>query len=376
MIAAHSFLPPSGASAWKRCALWPTMNARYPQDDTPASTEGTAAHWVAAEMHAGHDHRGGAATPNAMIVTDEMIESAELVCETVEQRTGGMDVHVEERVDIPSIPGGCFGTPDYWAMDLERKRLEIVDYKYGHGFVSEFFNDQGMLYALGIFARYEKRMSSIVELDDWTIAFTIVQPRCYYRGEPVRTHEYSLRDLYSRMSELRNAAQAALADKPVATTNEECRNCPGRHACPTLQMAAYSDAEFSNSRAPHDLTPAAASLELRMLERALGRLEARVDGLRELTIANLKAGKSVPHHRVEAGRGKTQWTAEPERIIAIGKMLGKTLAKPGVITPAQAKKIGIDDSVISAYSSVIPGSPKLVQENNTEVAKIFGKTGV
>ena len=372
---AHAFLPPSGASAWKRCALWPTMNARYPQDDTPASIEGTAAHWVATEMHAGRAPAEGTAAPNAVIVTGEMLEGAELVCEAVEQRMRNLIVHVEEQVSIPIIPDAepTFGTPDYWAFCRVRRHLEIVDYKFGHGYVNEHFNEQGLLYALGILALHKNLMPPGADVGDWSVAFTIVQPRCYHRGEPVRTHAYSLRAMYRHLEELRAAANAAMVEKPTATTNEECRHCPGRHACSALQMAAYSDAEFSSRSAPHDLTPAAASLELRMLERAYERLGARVDGLQELVLANIKAGKRVPHHRVEAGRGREQWNVEPEKLIGIGQLFGKSLAKPGVITPAQARKKGIDASVISAYSSIIPGAQKLVAENNSEAAKVFGK---
>lgn len=366
----HSFLPPSGASAWSRCALWPTMNAQFPQDDSPESIEGTAAHWVFAELLAGRTPTEGKSAANGVIVTGEMLDGADLVCETVGRRTPLAHLHIEEKAIAPDIHPDCFGTPDIWAFDPAICHLEIFDYKFGHGFVDEYFNLQGLCYALGVINKI--KTSPVFDIDSLTIAFTVIQPRCFYRGEPVRTHSYTIAEAVEYIQALKAAALMAYQPQPLAVTGEQCSHCPGRHACPTLQKAAYSDAEYADNRQPHTLSPQSAALELRMLERALVRLEARVDGLRHLTLANFKAGAHIPYYRAEAGKGRTQWTSSPEEIITLGKMLSKDLSKPGIVTPNQAVKMGIDESVISGYSSVIPGAIKLVPENNKDVRRVFG----
>lgn len=365
----HSFLPPSGAAAWSRCALWPTMNAQFPQDDSPESVEGTAAHWVVTELLSGRDCKEGATAPNGVITTGEMFDSAELVCETIGRRTPLAQLHLEEPVSIPSIHADCFGTPDIWAYFPGNCHLEIYDYKYGHGFVDEYFNLQGLTYALGII--HKLNIAALVDIRLVSVSFTVIQPRCFYRGEPVRTHSYTIQEAIEYIDALQKAAAMAYAPQPMAVTGEQCSHCPGRHACPTLQKAAYSDAEYADNRQPHTLSPQAAALELRMLERAYDRLGARVDGLRELTLANMKTGANIPYYRLEAGRGRQQWNSEPEQIITVGKLLGKDLSKPGVVTPSQAKKLGIDDSVIIAYSVNMPGSLKLVPENNEQARRVF-----
>lgn len=372
----HSFLPPSGAAAWSKCAQWPSMNARYPQSDSPESMEGTAAHWVLSEMLAGRIHKEGESAPNGIIVTGEMLDGAELAYDTVRWRIPNSTystehLHIEEQVAISSVHPDCFGTPDVWAFNIRNAHLEIIDYKYGHGFVDEYFTPQGLLYMLGILETVKAQVINPLLV---TVGFTIVQPRCFYRGAPVRTHSYVVRDAADHLIKLQRAALEAYVPNPVARTNVECDHCPGRHACDALQEATYTDAEFATDRQPHDLTPQAAALELRMLERALERLGARVDGLRELTAANIRAGARVSHYSLESGRGRQQWTATPEQIITIGQMLGKDLSKPGVITPVQAKKIGVDESVISAYSSIIPGSLRLIPQNNTDARRVFGRT--
>jgi len=86
----HAFLPPSGAAAWQHCALWPTMNQRYPQDDTPQTLEGDAAHWVSSEFLYGRRAIvEGSKAPNGEIVTGEMLDGAELYADTVFEHMKG-----------------------------------------------------------------------------------------------------------------------------------------------------------------------------------------------------------------------------------------------------------------------------------------------
>lgn len=370
----HAFLPPSGAHTWSKCALWPTMNAQFPKDDSPESIEGTAAHWVAWEMLAGRPVAEGKATDAGTIITGEMLDGAELLVDTIHARGMSADylhipLHIEETVDIPLIGDDCFGTPDAWTFDLGRGYINIVDYKFGHRFVDEYFNPQGLLYLAGILGK----IKLIGDPNYLSVGFTIVQPRCFYKGAPVRTHTFGVREAHEHLVRLQLAADAARDLEPTATTNPHCGDCPGRHACPTLQQAAYSDAEYSSDSQPHTLSPSAAALELRMLERAHERLGARVDGLRELTLSNLKGGARIPYYSLAEGKGRRTWSLPTEQVISIGQLLGKDLAKPSVITPAQAIKLGLDESIVSANSFVPAGSLKLVAENPADVRKVFGK---
>lgn len=359
MTIKHSFLPPSGASAWSKCALWPTMNARFPESNTAESEEGTAAHWVMAELLAGRQVAEDTLAPNGVVVTGEMIEGAELVKGEVGKRLP-IYIYAEQTVKIPAIHEDCFGTPDVWGYYNGARHLAIVDYKFGHRFVDEYWNTQGLLYMLGIIG--------ILPSVPYSVSFTIVQPRCFYRGEPVRSHTYQLEDATPYLSRVREAAERAYHGNPTATTGAHCEHCPGRHACPTLQKAAYSDAETSTDQQPVELTPAAAALELRMLERALLRLTSRVEGLRELTTANLRNGVHVPHFKLEATRSTTKWTVPPAQVI---KKLGKKASVPKVITPTQARKLYLDEDIISGIVNLIPGGLRLAESNNSDAARVF-----
>ena len=375
MSGAHSILPPSGAAAWRRCGLWVAMNQAFPQADTPETMEGHAAHWVFAEMLAGRPVSEGMQAPNGVFITDEMIEGAELVVDTVRARIpAGTVLHVEEPVAIARIHAQCWGTPDIWAF--YGVTLEVIDYKFGHRFVDEYENDQGVAYTAGILDHLAETLGKAPGLLDQAVKvnFTVVQPRCFYKGAPVRTWSVMASDLRAHINQLANAAGVALAPNPPAVTNSECTDCPGRHACPALQQAAYHDAEFAVRSSPVELPPAAASLELRMLERSLERLQARVEGMREAVATYIRQGHAVPFHRAEQGYGRQQWTMPTEQVLAMGQLMGVDLSKPGVKTPKQAIKSGVDEAVIKAYSVTPLGSLKLVPDNPADARRVFGTT--
>lgn len=378
MSGAHSILPPSGASAWRRCALWVTMNRLYPQPDTPESLEGNAAHWVAWQMHAGVAVAEGTPAPNGVIVTGEMIEGAQVLIEAAHSRMplDQYPTHVVEKpVSIGRIHPQCWGTPDMYGVSFDGNVLEVLDYKFGHEFVDEFENDQGVSYIAGIIDEIAANwgvVAGAIDLALW-VNFTIVQPRCFYKGAPVRTWGCRASDLRAQINQLSTAAHAALMPEVSATTNEACKNCPGRHACPALQKGAYADAEFAVKAAlPVELSPASASLELRTLERALARLQSRVEGLREAVTLYAKSGKVTPFHRLEQKAGRPFWNIDPGEVVAIGQMFNVDLSKPSVVTPTQAKKLGVDEAVIKAYTSTPQGSISLVPENPADARRVFG----
>lgn len=370
-MSAHSLIAPSSAKAWRYCAMQPTMSQRYPQEDSPEALEGNAAHWVAWEMLEGVDVKEGDITPNGHVVTDEMIDGGELLREVIRSKDRAVVTHVEERLAIPTIHEQAFGTPDFW--QFFDWTIDLIDYKFGHRFVDEFENDQGVMYTEGILDLLSHQLDiGPGKLDQLvTVNFTIVQPRCYYKGLPVRTWTFKAHQIRGQLNILKAAAEQVFLPNPIATTNSECIDCPGRHACPALQQAAYSDAEFSTQSVPLDLTAAAASLELRMLERAQERLNARVDGLRESVIAQLRRGQSAPYHALRQGYGNLKWTVPTDDVLAMGKLMGKDLRKLAIVTPTQAKNLGIDESVISLYSEKPLGKISLVQEDSKNARRVF-----
>jgi hypothetical protein len=110
------------------------------------------------------------------------------------------------------------------------------------------------------------------------------------------------------------------------------------------------------------------------MEHALARLQSRVEGMREAVTVYIRQGHAVPWHRAEQGYGRTQWTIPTEQVIAMGSLMGVDLSKPGAKTPTQAKKSGVDEAVIKAYSLTPLGSLKLVPDNPADARRVFGST--
>lgn len=379
MSGAHSVLPPSGAKAWRLCAMWVTMNRLYPKPDTPESLEGNAAHWVAWEMAAGRHVAEGMPTPYGVIVTDEMLEGGELLVDTIRAKMPPEDfmpVVIEQRVNALDVHPECWGTPDARGFSPSKWLLRMGDYKFGHRFVDEYENDQCVTYVDGCIPEIAAIMG-VSNAEVWeklNVEIIIVQPRCFYKGAAVRVWSTTARALIPQINDLSKAAVRALEPNPQAVTNSECIDCPGRGKCAALQLAGYSDAEFAVTSAPVELSPSAASLELRMLERSLDRLQSRVEGMREVVLSYVRQGVNVPFHHAEQSYGRQQWTLPVDQVIAMGELMGVDLSKRGVVTPKQAQKSGVDEAVIKAYSITPSGSIKLVSDNPADVRRTFGNT--
>lgn len=362
----HAFLPPSGAAHWRACAMWPTMNARYPElEPSPKSAEGTAAHWVLAQMHAGNVPGAGTLAPNHHPVTDEMLDGAELALDylrklnvpawLVEQKVHGKRVH----------PTKNDGTPDFIGFD--GPIIHVPDYKFGHDPVEVFEWWQGINYA-GLILE----MFGLSDLD-YYVHFHIIQPRAHHREGPHRSWKVRASDLRAHLNILQMAAEKATDPAhATATAGPQCEFCPGRHACPEAQRTAYRAADLARMVTPLDLDPHAAGLELFLLKRAAQQLEARITGLEEHVKQMMKAGKPVNLWQIEAGMAREEWTVPDEQVYALGSAMGIPTFKAKPITPNQARERGIDAAVVGAMSRRPHGAFKLVPATTSTARKVFG----
>lgn len=374
MSGQHAFLPPSGAAIWVKCAAAPSMWELYPQEDTVESLEGTAAHWAFEEILASRLVDVGVVAPNGVVLTDEMIEGAEMYVEAIDDACQLVGLHVEERVEISSIHLKNWGTPDTWFFSHNPTTgvatLHVFDYKFGHGAVEEFENWQLIDYVSGVLDLLE--IDGLVD-QHVMVEMTVVQPRCYSRGSAVRTWRVPASELRGYFNILRSAANAACGPKPVATVNASCKHCSGRHACESLQRSAQDAADLARVSLPLDLPAAALGTELRMLSRAKQALDARISGLEESVFSAVMRGERVPGWGVDTPIGRQGWARPATEIVALGQMMGKDLVKPGVVTPKQAIKLGLDASLVNSISTSPREAPKLVPDNLTMLRKVFSK---
>lgn len=381
----HAFLAPSSAFRWVRCALAPALEAAYPETEaSPASLEGTAAHWVNEMLLRGCPVSLDMQAPNGVGVTREMLEAAELVRDDIAATLGpdwAKYLTVEQRVQIPRVhPTHNWGTPDYraWSrLNNGRLCLHVWDFKYGHGIVEAFENWQMVDYTVGILD--EAGINGLQE-QETVVEFVIIQPRAFHRDGPVRRWRCVASDLRGQINQLTAAATAALQPNPPATpTPEGCQDCLGRHACEALERAAYLAADKGGQYGALELSPHALGLELRTLKRAQDLLAARVSGIEAQVVASIKRGVGVPFWAMESVPGRLAWTKPTAEIFALGDMLGVDLRKaPDAITPTQAKAAakakGYPPETFDAFADRPTGAAKLVVDDGTRARLIFSKS--
>lgn len=379
-MSAHAFLPPSGAASWVECALWPTMNARFPElEEGVEAAEGTAAHWVFGELLYQRPVGVGHVAANGVPVTLEMLEGADIYVEEVGRAYASLrsvsHYNVEQRVAIPSIHPANWGTPDTWLFGHNatsgRARLVVLDYKFGHEFVEVFENWQlvdytsGILDALGI----DGGADELVDVE-----FVVVQPRSYHKDGTVRRWTTQAANLRALWNKLRGAAEAAHMATPVARpAPKACKHCPGRHSCEALQREAYAAMDVAGMSTPVEMTADAMGLELRMLQRAQKLLEARASGLAEQLEHALASGTASPYFVLAPGESKLVWVKPAAEVLALGSLAGVDLAKPAEpVTPTQAKKL-LDPALVAMYSDRTRPALKLTPVDTVGARKVFGQ---
>lgn len=369
---AHAILAPSSAYCWVECPGSRALRQAYPERaDTEAAMEGTAAHWVFQRMLEAKRPdavRAGEVAPNGVEVTEEMLEGAEMFCDVVGFDHDGK---VETRVTMAkTVHPANWGTPDFHGLRGGGRGavLRVVDYKFGHRYVDEFENWQGIDYVAGVCEELDIRPEH-----ETAVEFTIVQPRHFGRAGPVRTWSTNVRELQPYFQRLRDAAHSAMQDDAPCLTGEHCRYCSGRHACEAAQKAALSVLEMSGSSVPLELPVPAAARELASLQRAADIMGARITGLAEQLLYAGRSGAVIPGYGVERAEGRQKWIKPVGEVIALGTMLGIDLSKPSVITPKQSVKKGVPEAVVASMSETPLGEWKLVKTDDSKARKAFGK---
>lgn len=384
-IVDHAALAPSSAHIWAAeggCRGSVALQQQYPQDEeSDEAREGTAAHHYVSELLNGRDVPLGSVAPNGVPITAEMVDCAQEILVDIRDTMltwPGSELYIEQRFHMPRVHADNWGTPDAVVIDRANRAFHIWDYKFGHRFVDACGNLQLLDYALGV-AEF-LGLDPDVPYDHpqafrgWRISLSIAQPRNYSQVGPMREWYISGEGLRDRLAQFRKAAFEAMSPGAAFTTGEHCRDCSGRHACPALQRAAALAMDVSLRSQPVNLTPHALGLELRHIDDAIKRLEARKTGLDEQALGMIRGGTSVPFYTTEYASGREKFVVPAAEVFALGDLFGANFRKePEAITPGQArtalKKLGIDGEVISSYADKPRGALRLTRVND-DAAKL------
>lgn len=373
MAGDHARLAPSSADRWVKCPLSVTLCEQFPDvGDNAAAVEGTAAHGVASGMLTDGVIPVVGMMYQQVVVTEEMLTAIDLyvsdVSAVLQTYPKDRSFGVEYKFKAPAIHADCWGTADAVLHSFAKKDLYLWDFKFGHRYVDVFENWQLLCYAAGAVEELGEQASP-----DTRVHLRIVQPRSFHRNGPIREWVLTVREVGEYVRTLNAAAHEALGNNPTAQVGSHCRFCSGRIGCATLQKAAIDAWEQAEGVLPLDVTPEAIGTELTLLKQAEQALTARISGLEAAVKASIQKGVSIPGWLVEHSTGREEWAVPVAEVIALGDLMGVNLAKdPEPITPVQARKAGLDTTVVSQYSRRSCDEAKLVPITTNDARRAFG----
>lgn len=238
----HSPRSPSGAHRWRGCHASIREEEGLPDTAGEEAIQGTVFHDYAADcVELGMEPFGlvgdrflcedGEYRPFTQEMADKMLNGLDVIW--AEADAPGATLYVEKRVSLePWLGPKESGTSDAFTINILQRRLVTFDWKWGQGVpVSPVWNDQGILYTLGVWNDYAEAAfaEAGVEPKDVEVVIIIEQPRAPGGGGVWRTN----------MEELLNEGKKIKLDAD-ATRDPNAKHNPGEKQCKFCKAAAHN----------------------------------------------------------------------------------------------------------------------------------------
>lgn len=388
---AKSPLKAYDATRWVACTgsvLMTTLLPPLPKNEShvEAAEQGKAFHaksqmllntYVTGErLEPGLTTQVGQLTENGVLFDDEMYEAVMTYTGYVFSYANQHDllnkIEVEKRIDLSCIYDGMYGYCDARIINRTDREIVLFDAKYGHSVVDAFENWQLICYAMG--SVYELGLNGLDE-QYWTVRLRVSQPRVPHIDGVNREWVIKVSDLRAYFNTLIAAARDALEGDGTCRTGSQCNKCPARYGCDTFTRATRNAMDYIGNGALQ-LSGSDLAVEYRQIERAFELIKARRSAIEEQCIAEIRGGANLPGIAVAPRVGRERWRKDvaQQEVIDMGDLMGVDLRKPRELdTPAQCRKKGVDESVISAYSEKPSNGFKLVKDDGTRARQVFSK---
>lgn len=364
-------LRPSAANKWSVCAGYIAMAKQHPERDGEnylVREEGTAFHGVAFDIAAGRKlWREGDVVDTGLAtidVDDFMLDcAAEYIGEIV---SWGIPAYMEYPLHCALIHQQCGGTPDAFAIDYNRRKIKLMDAKYGYRPVNPVQSKQLGCYLAGIVGTFNLG-------GEWEVEFTIYQPRT--PGESFKRWTFPLSEFMEGLLVVLQTGAWNAMNAAALRAGEHCEYCPAAAFCPALRQAGLQVLDVIDVTHSVVLTPHELVFELQMLERAETMLKQRKAALEEEGLFRHKAGEIFPGRTVGNGQSRRRWREGADAtVIAMAQVLGRdSVAKPAkAITPTQAEKI-LGPELVALYSERPQGKLKFMRADASAALKAFSR---
>ena len=363
MPSKHTLLSPSSSHRWLNCTPSPRLEEQFPNNDTTAAAEGTAAHALC-EHKLKKALKMRSNRPVSEYDSDEMELCSDGYVEYVlEKLTEAKKlcsdplVLIEQHLDFSKYVTDGFGTGD--CLIIADDTIHIIDFKYGQGVVVDATdNPQMKLYALGALEMY----AGIYDIKQ--IALTIYQPRRNHISE----WEISVDDLLEwAYTELKVKAELAYNGEGDYCAGEWCTFCRAAVKCRARAEAKLQLAQYEFAQPP--------LLSDEEIEDILGKLDdltAWAKDIKEYAEdAAINHGKKWTGFKVVEGRSVRKYTDE-DAVAEAAKLHGyKDIFKQSLITITEMEKLLGKREFNEILGDLVykpPGKPMLVPESDKRPA--------
>lgn len=338
------------------------MQPSYPAvpGDNTIRDEGIAAHFMstAAFNNVPLENMTNTKAPNGVFMTNEMTAHVADYLDNITVFHGFADFALramEVNCDHESVSGRA----DYAAFTSDQA-ITVGDFKYGYRIVEPDMNWTLISHCIKLSIDFPGAQKFNI---------FIFQPRAYHRKGAFRV--WSI-DRF-KLNSLRDQLYDALANpSDRLNTSVHCGKCPANATCPAAQMAGMNAIEAGDIAHNDDIHNDFLSYELDILKRAADTIKARLEALQELAQHRITYGQPVPNYSLEHGLGKTRFKEgiTPDLLFAL---TGKDLSKKELVTPAEAKRRGVNEKFLETVTERPSTGKKLVRITADDKArKLFG----
>jgi hypothetical protein len=314
----HAELGASNSERWINCSGSVRMERGIPNTGSDYALEGTVAHDVAERaLTMKLDPAVWLDTEiDGVLVDEEMVEGVRLYVETVRAELAeGDELHVEVPISLAALnpPKPMYGTSDARIFKRVRRRLIVIDLKYGQGYAVEVVdNDQLYYYALGALLGLEEEYGSGL-VDE--IELIIVQPRAAHPDGAVRRVVIPYLEIMDFALRILAAAERTQDPNAPLTPGRWCRFCRAKAVCPALkdQAQALARVDFAEPAAELALPTPPEHLTLEQLVKIANYgdvLVSYVGAVRRHIQGMLERGQEVPGFKLVAKRATRKWASE------------------------------------------------------------------
>jgi hypothetical protein len=331
-------------------------------EDATVRDEGNAAHWLAQTLFntsARADDFLNTKAPNGVLITAEMLQHVSDYFDEILVRPDAPYGEMER--DLSHGLDGVYrigSRPDHFVFHQDASALYINDFKYGYRIVEPEWNWTLISHAIGFV-----RTTGLLPAN---VIFTIHQPRGSHFDGPVRSWSITGAQLHELIRSL-DQTLSNLTD--TLQTGPLCAKCPALNDCPAANSARMNSIDISTLRFNDEVSDSRLAYELDLLTQAKNVIEAGIDARSELAKHRLSQGKIIPNYHMDNQLTNRQWKkgVTPELMAVI---TGKNLSKPSkMVTPAEAIRQGVSETIIKAFCERVSTGRKLVREDVQKRAK-------